>query len=179
MNLYLIQYRLYYFLLAFLLLQTACSSQVPAGIKTPLAAAPTIEQVRKSPEEYISKTVRWGGVIINTENRKDSSRLTIVAYPLSKYGEPLTSKNSVGRFIVSFSHFLEPQVYSHDRVITVLGKIITTEAINVGDFPYNYPVISVQQHFLWPVDEPQEPLYPPWWYDPYYWPYHPLHHHYP
>ncbi len=175
MNLPLHQCLFYSFILLLVSLLPACSSPVPASIKKPLATEPAIQQVRENPESYLSKPVRWGGVILNTENFKDHSRLTIVAYPLNKHGTPLISKNSVGRFIARFNQFLEPKVYNRDRIITVLGNVVKTETINIGEFPYIYPLIAVSQHFLWPVDEPEETLYPPWWYDPYYWPYHPPH----
>lgn len=155
----------------------ACSSQVPPDIRHGLKDSPTISKIQADPEAYTSQPVRWGGVILNIENRQDSSRLTIVAYPLSKNGEPQVSKNTIGRFVAKFNFFLEPQVYSRDRVITLTGELIKTETIKVGNFPYTYPVIAVKQYFLWPVEEPAEILYPPWWYDPYYWPHHPPYRH--
>lgn len=161
------------YILFFVSLLSACSTPVPAGIKKPLAEEPGIQQVREAAETYISKPVRWGGIIVNTENLKDHSRLTIVAYPLSKNGMPLTRKNSTGRFIAHFNQFLEPKVYNLDRIITVLGNVVKTETIKIGNYPYNYPLITASEHFLWPVDEPEETLYPPWWYEPYYWPYYP------
>jgi len=155
----------------------ACSSQIPPEIRQPLSQSPTITQIQAEPDTYVSKPVRWGGVILKTDNKKDGSWIPIVAYPLSKNGEPLTLKNSIGRFIARFDSFIEPQVYSRDRVITVLGKFVNNETVNVGEFPYNYPLIEVQKHFLWPVENLVDELYPPWWYEPYYWPYYPPHRH--
>ncbi|MDH5425895.1 MAG: Slp family lipoprotein [Gammaproteobacteria bacterium] len=162
---------------ASVLLLTACSSQIPPAIKQALTNAPTIAMVRAAPDTYLSQPVRWGGVILGTENKQSSSRLIIIAYPLSSNGRPLLNKASNGRFIASFDSFLEPHVYKRDSVITLTGKLIKTETINIGEFPYNYPVIEVQQHFLWPLEEPANNLYPPWWYDPFYWPYYPPHRH--
>ncbi|MDH5394590.1 MAG: Slp family lipoprotein [Gammaproteobacteria bacterium] len=158
---------------ALVLFFTACSSQIPTGIKHALTNAPTIDMVRAAPDDYLSQPVRWGGVILNTENKQSSSRLIIIAYPLSSNGRPLLNKASNGRFIASFDSFLEPHVYKRDSIITVSGKLTQTETINIGEFPYNYPLVDVQQHFLWPVEEPLNNLYPLWWYDPFYWPRHP------
>lgn len=155
----------------------ACSSQIPPEIRQPLSHSLTINQIQAEPETYISKPVRWGGVILSTDNKKEGSWISIVAYPLSNNGKPLTLKNSTGRFIARFDSFIEPQVYSRDRVITILGKFVHNETIKVGEFIYNYPLIEVQKHFLWPVERFIDELYPPWRYEPYYRPYIPHHRH--
>ena len=177
MNIHFIQSLIYSGLAASVLFLTACSSQIPPDISQGFKNSPSISKIQAEPEVYLSQPVRWGGVIIKIENRQNTSRLTIVAYPLSRNGEPQVYKNSIGRFIASFNLFLEPQVYKRDRIITLTGQFIKAETISVGKFPYNYPVIEVKQHFLWPVEEPADMLYPPWWYDPFYWPHYPPHLH--
>lgn len=169
--------------LLFILLISACSSHIPPEIKQPLEGSPSVTAVRDRADAYISQKVRWGGVILQTENKDDASRLTIVAFPLSDDAEPRTSEHSPGRFIAVFNQFMEPTVYSKDREITVTGNLLRTETLDVGEFPYEYPVIQVEQHYLWPVrDESTYHDYPPyWWYDPwypyypYYYPYYPHH----
>lgn len=156
---------------------SACSSQIPPDVRQGFKDSPTIAKIQADPEVYVLQPVRWGGVIIDIENRQDSSRLTVVAYPLRKNGEPQVSKNSIGRFVANFNLFLEPQVYSRDRVITLTGEFIKRETIKVGEFPYNYPVIEVKQFFLWQVKEPADILYQPLRHEPYYWPYYPPHRH--
>jgi outer membrane lipoprotein len=175
MEIRLIQALFYALIPTLFLFISACSSQIPPDIRQALHDAPTIQMVQSKPDAFLSQPVRWGGIIINTENKQASSWLTVVAYPLSKNGQPRVDQNSIGRFIASFDTFLEPQVYSRERVVTITGKIIKTESLKVGEFPYSYPVVEVQQHFLWPVEQASDALYPPWWYDPYYWPYYPPH----
>lgn len=162
------------------MLLSACTSHVPPEIKQPLDGAPGLAEVRDQPSAYLSQKVRWGGVILNHENRQDTSWLTILAYPLSEQGKPLVSDQSSGRFIAEVSEFLEPTVYSRDRKITLIGRLRKTETLKVGDFPYEYPVIAVEQHYLWPAEpELSDYDYPPyWWYDPWYHPYYPWHYPY-
>lgn len=160
---------------------SACSSHVPPEIRQSLDDAPSMAQVRDKTDAYLSQKVRWGGVILNTENKHNSSWLTIIALPLSGSGKPQDSDQSPGRFIAIVDKFLEPLVYSRDRKITVTGNVLRTETIKVGEFPYEYPVIQVSRHHLWPVElEPaNDDFIPYWWYDPYYpWhhPHHPRHH---
>ncbi|MDT8452885.1 MAG: Slp family lipoprotein [Gammaproteobacteria bacterium] len=166
--------------LSFAMLLSACASHVPPEIKQSLEGAPTLAEVRDQPQAYLSQKVRWGGVILNLENRQDTSWLTILAYPLNEQGKPQVSDHSSGRFIAEANDFLEPSVYSRDRKITVIGRLIKTETIKVGDFPYEHPVVDVSQRYLWPEEqELSDYNYPPyWWYDPWYYPYYPWHYPY-
>ena len=140
-----------------------------------LENSPTIKMARTNTDDYISQKVRWGGVILNTENKHESSWLTIIAFPLKDNGEPIISDQSRGRFIAIVDQFLEPLVYSSERQITVKGNLLRTEIQNIGEFPYEYPVVQVEHAYLWPVlPEPAYTDYPPyWWYDPWYDPYYP------
>lgn len=162
------------------MLMSACSSHIPPEIRQSLDGAPSVAQVRDKTDTYLSQKVRWGGVIHHTENKHNASWLTIIAFPLSDRGKPQDSDQSPGRFIAIVDEFLEPLVYSRDRKITVTGNLLRTETFKVGEFPYEYPVIQVDHHYLWPPElEPANYDYPPyWWYDPWYNPYYPWRHPY-
>ena len=167
---------------------TACSSSVPVEIRQELSNAPSVAQLRNNPGAYIAQRVRWGGMILKTENKQNTSWLTVIAYPLSDSGVPLASARSPGRFIAIVNEFLDPLVFSRDRFITVKGDFFKTATLMVGEYPYLYPLIEVDHYYIWP--EKQEPYYadyPPYWgYDPWYYPGYPwryphrhhLHRHY-
>ena len=161
--------------LVLILLMVACSSSIPVEIRQTLVNAPGVAQVRGQPDSYLSQQVRWGGMILETENKQNTSWLTIIAFPLSGNGGPQTYAASPGRFIAEVDEFLEPLVYSRNRLITVRGSFSKTETLKVGEYPYLYPVIEVDHHYLWP--QKQEPRYvdhPPYWlYDPWYYPGYP------
>lgn len=151
---------------------TACASPVPQIIKTPPTDNPGLQQVVKHPQTHLNQQVRWGGVILNTENRVSSTRLTILAMPLDNDGEPNTSRSSWGRFIADFSEFLEPSIYANSRLITVVGNIQSVETLKVGEYAYPHPVVRVMAHYLWPQPKPYvNHDWPPYWYDPWYYPY--------
>jgi len=166
--------------LAFSMLLTACSSHIPAEIKQPIEGAPDIKNIHLSSADYIGHKVRWGGTILQIENKQDTSWISIVGFPLDSNGRPLQSGESTGRFIAIVGDFLEPLVYANDRQITFSGTFFKTESRKIGEYSYNYPVIKVQQYHLWPVITAPAPDYPPyWWYDPWYDPwYYPAHPHY-
>lgn len=168
-------------LLTLTVLISACSSHIPPEIRQPLDGAPSVAQAREQADAYQSQRVRWGGVILDTENKHDASWLTIVAFPLDDEGEPRDSNQSTGRFIAIVDEFLEPMVYNSDRQITVIGSLLRTETLKIGEFPYEYPVVQVEHYYLWPPKpEPANIVYPAYWYDPWYNPYYPWQYpHYP
>ncbi|MCW8956071.1 MAG: Slp family lipoprotein [Gammaproteobacteria bacterium] len=159
-------------LLALILALCACASHVPPIIKTAPANNPELQQVVDHPKKHLAQQVRWGGGILNTENRANSTRLTILAMPLNDDGKPNTHHPGLGRFIADFAEFLEPSVYANSRMITVVGDIQGVEILNVGEYPYPHPVIKVVAHYLWPLPNPTvNHDWPPFWYDPWYYPY--------
>ena len=165
-----------------IILLSACSAHIPAAIKQPLEGSPDVSQVRHHADDYLSQKVRWGGFILGTENKQNTSELTIIALPLNGDGEPKSSDQSPGRFIAIIDEFVEPQVYAPDRKITVTGQVIRAETRKVGEFSYEYPVVHVEHYYLWPAEAEQaDDYYPyyPWFYDPYYplyYPYYYPHH---
>ena len=169
------------YLLALLLsnlLLTSCASNIPEDIKTAPVTNVGLESVRTHPEAFQSQPVRWGGIILETENTKAATHLTILALELNSFGQPITSDDSPGRFIAIVPQFLEPAVYAQDRMITVRGEFLHVESRKVGEFSYDYPVVEVKNYHLWPIELPSSDMdAPPWWYDPWYSPYYYPHGH--
>ncbi|MGD8672839.1 MAG: Slp family lipoprotein [Thiogranum sp.] len=153
------------------LLLAGCASPVPRAISEAPPDNPALEAVRSDDTAYESRQVRWGGEILKTDNRESTTRLTVLARPLSKGGKPeYDTDDSAGRFIAIVPGFLDPQVYGDKRKITVTGTLLRNEAGKVGEFAYTYPVVQVQDYYLWPkeVVGPPPPLWYPWYYDPWY-----------
>lgn len=167
-----------------LLLLGGCASYVPEAIrKAPPGPTATVQEVRADPERFVGTQVRWGGTIAQVQNRKDGTWIQVVARDLANDGRPRADDRSMGRFVATFDRFLDPMVYSQGRSITVVGTLGEVATISIGDYPYRFPVVKVQQHYLWePLREveriygPSPWYYDPWYYDPWYryhWPYRP------
>jgi len=149
----------------------ACASQVPRPIReAPLG--PTLEMVRGHVQQYIGTDVRWGGSIVKVENRPAETVLEIVARPLQDYGRPAEEGESSGRFLARYSGFLDPMIYTKGRSVTVVGKIAGEEQRPIDKYTYGFPVVAIENYYLWePL--PSMPAYqPPYFYDP-WWPYPP------
>jgi len=129
----------------------------------------TFEHVQVAPDNYIGTTVIWGGLILDTENRPDSTCLTILQTPLDSWGEPREEYASHGRFLIKYPSYLDPEIYKKGRKVSVAGEIIGKEIRPIGDIPYTYPLILAKELHLW--KEPQTYYSPPyyWFYWDYYW----------
>ena len=130
-------------------------------------------------EQYQGQTVIVGGYIVSVENRKDLSRIVAVQTSLGIGQEPESKDLSKGRLILVYKGFLDPEVYTKDRRITVGGRILDSSAHDPkASFPYLK--IAVEEIHLWAVRKPV-PAYPYWdddfwypypwgtWYRPYWW----------
>ncbi len=166
------------------LLLTGCST-TRDSIPDPGRGAPTISDVRESPEQHQGKTVRWGGTIAGVENRQDVTLVEVVGRSLDRSGRPRTGDTSEGRFLAVIDGFLDPAVYEEGRRMTATGTVDGEETRPVGEHDYRYVRVRASGHHLWPEPRPDPyahdpryypgpyygPRYGPWydpWYDPWY-----------
>ena len=156
-----------------LLVLGACASKIPPNIREAPLNAPGISQVRADPGTFIESRIRWGGAILSLDHSADKSRLSIVTFPLNDDGKPVAQGGSAGRFIAEVEGFLEPTIYSKDRDITIIGDLQGIETQRIGGFDYEYPVVAVDEFYLWPKKTVQTG-YNRGYYYPYYRPYYPF-----
>lgn len=94
--------------------------------------------------------VMWGGVIIATTNLKEQTQIEILAYPLDDDQHPDTAKPPLGRFLATQGGYLESNVYSQGRLITLTGSLQEKVTGRIGAADYIYPLIKIEQLHLWP-----------------------------
>lgn len=145
-----------------------CASQHPAFLREPLPDNADFARVSADIAAHAERRVRWGGSVVRVENQAQRSVLEIVERPLNSEGRP-QSLHSNGRFLAHVAGFLDPLVYTQGREVTVMGTVAGSEVAKIGDYEYRYPVIRVEQLYLWNVQVPLPPSYrDPYWYDPWY-----------
>lgn len=153
-----------------LLVLSGCSSQVPELIRTAPAGDIRVDEVQqKQGERFSGSEVRWGGHIISVHNQAESTLIEVLSRKLSDKGKPVADSKSRGRFMARIPGFLEPEEYPKDRLITVTGKVKDVMEQSVGSYPYPYPVVDVEAHYLWP--KVQNYHHRHHYYDPFYSPY--------
>ena len=116
-------------------------------------------QVAAQPSKYAGEIVIWGGYIIENQPDQDQSRLVVLQTPLSTTQRPQSRDESAGRFIAVHDAFLDPEIYSTHRGVTVAGKVADF-TLTLDDGYGEYPVLQIKEIHLW--DKPYERTSPYW-----------------
>ncbi len=121
---------------------------------------------------YKGKTVILGGYILETQNLADESIIKVLQAPLGSGETPKSKDLSEGRFIIIKKAFLDPEIYSKGRKITVAGTVVGIRMEKINHFSQPYLEIKSRQIYLWPKEEYYyyQPYYNPWYYPyPFFW----------
>jgi outer membrane lipoprotein len=119
-------------------------------------------------DKYLGNTVILGGYILETQNLADKTSIKVLQAPLGLGETPKSRDDSKGRFIISYKGFLDPEIYSKDRKLTVAGTIVGTVVEKVDQFAQPYLKIESREIYLWPKEEE---YVRPYYYNPWYYPY--------
>jgi outer membrane lipoprotein len=155
-------------------------SVISQHIRTESISPIDLKILLQEPNKYKGETVILGGYILETDNLTDQTIIKVLQAPLGARDEPKSRDYSEGRFIVSQKGFLDPEIYSKDRKITVAGTVVGSVVEKVNEFSHPYLKIQSREIYLWPKDQeyPPAPYYEPWFYPyPFYW--YPYRHYYP
>jgi outer membrane lipoprotein len=158
--------------LSVLMLLASCaviSPQVRSEAEPPVAFKTLVAEA----EKFKGATVILGGYILDITNLESETIIKVLQVPLRIGEEPDLKDSSEGRFLVYHQGFLDPEVYSKDRVITVAGEVIGSGSEEIGGDRIRYLKIKNREIYLWPEYETHPYPYPPWPY-PYFWYRHPF-----
>ena len=165
-------------LVVVLLLTMGCAPVISKGLRDQAAKGPTFAEALQNPEAHLDKVVIWGGVIIQSENRKEGTLILVLQKPTDYTGQPWDTDRSGGRFMALYRGFLDGELFSKGRELTVAGTLIGKRVMPLGEISYTYPLVEVKEIHLW-QERREEYLPPPYWYYPPYgpwWWYHPYRH---
>ncbi len=130
-------------------LLSGCVAMKPS-IENPPARDLQYAQVLPNLSQYQGEIVRWAGVVADVSNLENQSELTLVQFPVTRYGKPITTANSAGRFIVQSSSFLDPLIYEKGALVTVVGTLSGDETRKVGQKSLRMPVVTMTDSQVWP-----------------------------
>ena len=122
--------------------------------------------------QFLGKTAILGGSVLDVVNLKDQTRLEALHVPLGVGQKPKDKDLSEGRLIIEYPGFLDPEVYTKGRLVTVTGKLLGSSASEENDKPFPYLRLLVMNLHLWPIEKPRppDPYWDPFWYPyPWYW----------
>jgi outer membrane lipoprotein len=151
---------------------TGSCSVISQQIRTDAIPSVDFKILLQESNKYLGDTVILGGYILETDNLTDQTIIRVLQAPLGVRDDPKSRDYSEGRFIISQKGFLDPEVYSKDRQITVAGTVVGSVVEKINDFFQPYLKIQSREIYLWPEDQAYypDPYYEPWLYPyPYYW----------
>jgi len=139
-------------LLTAILLGMVISGCQPRPDALRLAPAETEIQPRQVVESaaYDGRQVAWGGIVVESRNLVDRTRIELLAFPLDNDGHPKVNASPTGRFLADYFGFLDPVDYGAGRRITVRGTLHGTQSGKVGEAAYTYPLVEAVEMKLWP-----------------------------
>ncbi len=94
--------------------------------------------------------MRWGGVVADVSNHEDHAELTLVQFPVTRYGKPISTTNSAGRFSVKSDRFLDPVIYETGALVTVVGLINGEQTRKVDQKSLRMPLVTMTDSQVWP-----------------------------
>jgi len=130
-------------MLAVILLLGGCATDDHARFST------TPRDAVLQPKAYLGHQVRWGGVVMALEHRGGVSWLEVLAYPLTRKGEPILTAPSQGRFQVRADRFLEPLDFPKGRAVTIIGEVVALRSGLLGQSPVRFPLLEMRRYALW------------------------------
>lgn len=130
------------------LLLGACAEK-PAFDTTNVVTTITPTQAVSENRMLRGQRVLWGGVIINSTNLANTTRIEVLAYPLDEDQRPDLDKQPLGRFLINHQGYLETVDYAAGRKVSVTGTITGTETGKLGETEYLYPLIEAEKLHLW------------------------------
>ena len=163
----LLEFRIILYVLSALMLQVSCtviSKPVRSEAEPPVPFKTLVTQA----DQFRGRTVILGGHILETRNLESETIIEVLQVPLTIGEEPGLKDSSEGRFRVYHQGFLDPEIYSKDRVITVAGEVIGSGSEEIGGSRNQYLEIKNREIYLWREYETHPYPFPSWPY-PYYW----------
>lgn len=123
---------------------------IPFGLEKEIDTSVSFADLKRSPGEYVGRTVMIGGNVIKAKRTEAGTELEILQLPTEKEGT-LTEERlrSEGRFLAVREQFLDPASLPQGTPITVIGTVKgeTTRALDESD--YTYPILEVKHIIDW------------------------------
>jgi len=134
----------------------ACASLPDEIAVSEYELQPAFSELNAHPDVYNGQQVALGGMIVSVTNDKASSTVEVLQLPLYGSGRPNPDTDKAGgRFLVTFEQFLDPEIYSRGKMLSVRGSISGSKNSTIGDHPYTYLTMKGDGLYLW-SEQPDE-----------------------
>jgi len=158
------------------ILAAGCACPLSESVRQRARRELTLDRVKNQANTYRDETVIWGGIVLECRNEKERTDLVILETPLGPACKPGEPRQSRGRFMARTGQFLDPEVYTKGTRVVLGGKLAEEETGKIGDADYTYPVILVEDIYVYEDEEPEYRAPGPWYYHGYPYTSHPMRH---
>jgi outer membrane lipoprotein len=121
---------------------TSCAAGISKQVRNQVTYFGPFADVQQAPQKYAGETMLWGGKVIETRVKNNTTEIVVLQLALDRWDRPQGDDQSQGRFIVRSAQFLDPALYPPGILITVAGHLQGSERRSIGEMPYAYPVID-------------------------------------
>lgn len=136
------------FIFVFIFFCIGCSHVISHDIRSISDDQLSLSAVFKDPESYHGSIIIIGGTIVRTLNKDEGTYIEVIEKPLDYRGIPKHSDSSYGRFIVIHPGFLDGELFSKGRHVTVAGEIIGSRVQKLDEMDYSYLVLQSREIHL-------------------------------
>ena len=106
-------------------------------------------EIKAAPDRHVGKTVVLGGTLIRVIRANDHPIMEILERPLGSRLQPQGNDKTGGRFLARFDKLNEESDLQKGRLITFGGTVVGQETRPLDRTEYTYPVIQVEEYYLW------------------------------
>ena len=133
---------------------SGCTTIISEQSRKTINTDASFKTLKERPEDYIGKNIMLGGRIANIRNSAEGAQLEIVQFELTSQSYPEETFVSYGRFLATNSSYMDPLIFKHGMLITLVGELKGKKTLRLEDMDYTYPVISMREWYLWPGSGP-------------------------
>jgi len=138
------------FLWLALILISGCGPVLSQAVIDESDANVLLGELQRSPENYLGKSVLFGGTIVRAGNDASGSWAEILQRPLGYRLEPKLNDQTGGRLLLKSNEIWDEQIFAKGRKITLVGKVEGKETRSLEAITYDYPILRVTEYHLWP-----------------------------
>jgi outer membrane lipoprotein len=134
-----------------LLFSFGCTHVISQNVRSRVDTGVSLHSVFKDPDAYRGRVIIVGGTIVDAVNRNDGTYIEVIEKPLNYRGVPEYSDSSYGRFIILHPGFLDTELFSRGKYITVAGEVIGSRVQKLDEMDYSYLFLKdIEIHLVHP-----------------------------
>src|SRR5574337_1114411 len=150
-----------------LLSMAGCAPVISRQVRDQVRPDITFTEILNDPERYKGQMVILSGIIVEAKNTQEGTLLQVLQRPIGFRGKPKDVDETEGRFLALDSRYLDVNVFTKGRSVTIAGEVQEKRTLPLGEIKYTYPLIYVKEIYLWPIEKSYPNRY--YYYDDYWW----------